>query len=83
MKKEQELFTALFDSYENTPSKSINLKEIRARIGGLVKEQLTFAESKVQDMPIDLQNGDFTAFTADLEFNNIKFVQVLKIRRSL
>lgn len=79
-KETRDLFTAIFDTYENEPVSAIKLKEIRTRFGGEVKQTLTFEEDKVENMPKALGEGDFAPFVADLEFNNVKFIDLFSVR---
>ena len=67
-------------AYEENPVKTINLKEIRTRFGGEVKPTLTFAEDKVENFPTTLKDGDFAPFVADLEFQNVKFIDMFSVR---
>lgn len=76
----RELFTSFFDSYSDSPASSINLKEVRTRFGGVVREQLTFTESEVENMPTALQDGDFATFIADLQFKRVKFIDMFGVR---
>ena len=38
IKETRDMFTAIFDSYDSEQANSINLKEVRTRFGGVVKE---------------------------------------------
>lgn len=80
MQNQQDLFSAIFESYSDSPANSINLKEIRTRFGGVVKKQLTFEVSKVENMPTNLTEGEFAPFIANLEFKNVKFINVMQVR---
>jgi len=79
-KETRDLFTALLDTYETEPTSKIKLKEIRSRFGAEVKQTLTFEEAKVENMPKALRKGDYAPFMADLEFNNVKFVDMFSVR---
>ena len=76
----RDMFSAIFDSYEEEPVKAINLKEVRTRFGGEVKQTLTFEEAKVENFPSNLITGDFAPFVADLEFGNVKFIDMFSVR---
>lgn len=75
----RDMFTALFESYSEEPIKAIHLKEIMTRKGGLVKDQLTFDEEKVDNIPPRLKTGDYAAFVADLEFKNVQFLKIFNM----
>lgn len=84
-KETRDLFTALSAGYDNisddsTDRVSINLKEVRTRFGGVVKENLSFEEAKVENMPTSLNDGEYAAFVADLEFKNVKFLDMFGVR---
>lgn len=81
-KETRDLFTALSAGYDITSGDSINinLKEVRTRFGGVVKESLSFEEAKVENMPTSLNNGEYAAFVADLEFKNVKFLDMFGVR---
>ncbi|MEM6339478.1 MAG: hypothetical protein AAF673_06130, partial [Pseudomonadota bacterium] len=67
-KETRDMFTAIFDSYDSKQPNSINLKEVRTRFGGVVKENLSFEKDKVENMPKALRDGDYVPFVANLEF---------------
>ena len=80
IKETRDMFTAIFDSYDSEQPNSINLKEIRTRFGGVVKENLSFEKDKVENMPVDLTYGDYAPFIADLEFKRVKFLDMFSVR---
>ena len=79
-KETRDMFTAIFDSYDSEQANSINLKEVRTRFGGVVKENLSFEKDKVENMPVDLTYGDYASFIADLEFKRVKFLDMFSVR---
>lgn len=79
-KETRDMFTAIFDSYDSEVASSINLKEVRTRFGGVVKENLSFEKDKVENMPTALIEGDYAPFIADLEFKRVKFLDMFSVR---
>ncbi len=82
MKEPRKMFSAVFEKYDSETElakNSIQLFDIRSRKGGVIKDNLVFAEKEVAKMPKNLSHGDYVAFLADLEFKNVQFLNVYEL----
>jgi hypothetical protein len=82
MKETRELFSAIFEKYDNSscPTKSKTyFIDIRSREGGVVKKHLIFDEQISSTIPKELSLGDYVSFLADIEFKNVKFLNILEL----
>ena len=82
MKETRELFSAIFEKYDNssclTKTKTYFI-DVRSREGGVVKKQLIFDEQISSTIPKELSLGDYVAFLADIEFKNVQFLNIFKL----
>ena len=82
MKETRELFSAIFEKYDNssctTKSKTYFI-DVRSREGGVVKKRLIFDEQISSTIPKELSLGDYVSFLADIEFKNVKFLNILEL----
>ena len=82
MKEPREMFSAVFEKYDNAPclSKSkTHFSDVRSREGGLVKKYLVFNEEVSSTIPKELSLGEYVAFLADIEFKNVRFLNILEL----
>ena len=82
MKEPREMFSAICEKYDSEAElakNSIQLFDIRSRKGGVIKDNLVFAEKEVAKMPKNLSHGDYVAFLANLEFKNVQFLNVYEL----
>jgi hypothetical protein len=82
MKETRELFSAIFEKYDNSscPTKSKTyFIDVRSREGGVVKKHLIFDEQISSTIPKELSLGDYVSFLADIEFKNVKFLNILEL----
>ena len=82
MKETRELFSAIFEKYDNSscPTKTKTyFIDVRSREGGVVKKQLVFDEQIYSTIPKELSLGDYVSFLADIEFKNVKFLNILEL----
>ena len=82
MKETRELFSAIFEKYENssclTKTKTYFI-DVRSREGGVVKKHLVFDEQISSNIPKKLNLGEYVAFLADIEFKNVQFLNILEL----
>jgi len=82
MKKTRELFSAIFEKYDNfscpTKTKTYFI-DVRSREGGVVKNQLIFDEQISLIIPKELRLGEYVAFLADIEFRNVHFLNIFEL----
>lgn len=82
MKETRELFSAIFEKYENssclTKTKTYFI-DVRSREGGVVKNHLVFDEQISSTIPKELRLGDYVAFLADIEFKNVQFLNIFEL----
>ena len=82
MKETRELFSAIFEKYDNSscPTKTKTyFIDVRSREGGVVKKYLIFDEQISSTIPKKLSLGEYVAFLADLEFKNVQFLNVYEL----
>jgi hypothetical protein len=80
MKETRELFSAIFEKYDNvsSPTKTKTyFIDVRSREGGVVKKHLIFDEQISSTIPKKLTLGECVPFLADIEFKNVQFMNVL------
>jgi hypothetical protein len=85
-KEPREMFSAIFEKYDSEAElakNSIQLFDIKSRKGGVIKDNLVFAEKEVAKMPKNLSRGDYVAFLTDLEFRNVEFMSIFEVGGSL
>ena len=77
---DKELYTAIFDHLiedVETKNKTVYLKDVRHRLGGLIKDNLVFTEKSASKVigafAPHLSSGEYIAFLADIEFKNVEF----------
>ena len=72
----RQMFSAIFEKYE--PSSAVGNKahffDVRVREGGVIKKHLVFDDEV--DVPTDYSLGDYVAFLADVEFENVEFMNI-------
>jgi hypothetical protein len=82
MKETRELFSAIFEKYDNAscPTKTKTyFIDVRSREGGVVKKYLIFDEQISSTIPKKLTLGEYVAFLADIEFKNVQFLNVYEL----
>ena len=82
MKETRELFSAIFEKYDNSSSPTKTKTcfiDVRSREGGVVKKYLVFDEQISSTIPKELSLGDYVSFLADIEFKNVKFLDILEL----
>ena len=82
MKETRELFSAIFEKYDNSsfPTKTKTyFIDVRSREGGVVKKYLIFDELIFTTIPKELSLGDYVAFLADIEFKNVQFLNIFEL----
>ncbi len=82
MKETRELFSAIFEKYDNSscPTKTKTyFIDVRSREGGVVKKFLIFDDQICSTIPKELILGDYVAFLADIEFKNIQFLNIFEL----
>jgi len=75
-KETRDFFSSVFESYGDSSTKTIILKEVRTRFGGVVKESLTFTELEVENIPASFKDGDYVPFVANLRFDDVSFLDM-------
>lgn len=82
MKETRELFSAIFEKYDNssclTKTKTYFI-DVRSREGGVVKKHLVFDEQISSTIPKKLTLGEYVAFLADIEFRDVQFLNILEL----
>ena len=74
----RELYTAIFKNYADEldiPNSSTHFEDVRNRMGGVIKKELTFDKENSVTMPLTKPEG-YASFLADIEFKNVRFLQV-------
>ena len=85
MKETRELFSAIFEKYDNSsyPTKTKTKTyfiDVRSREGGVVKKHLIIFDEQISStIPKELSLGDYVAFLADIEFKNVQFLNILEL----
>ena len=82
MKETIELFSAIFEKYDNStfPTKTKTyFIDVRSREKGVVKKHLIFNEQISSTIPKELSLGDYVAFLADIEFKNVQFLNIFEL----
>jgi hypothetical protein len=82
MKETRELFSAIFEKYDNvsSPTKTKTyFIDVRSREGGVVKKHLIFDEQISSTIPKKLSLGEYVAFLADIEFKNVQFLNIFEL----
>ena len=82
MKETRELFSAVFEKYDDPfcPSKSKTyFSDVRSREGGVVKKYLVFDEQISSTIPKELSLGDYVSFLANIEFKNVQFLNIFEL----
>ena len=82
MKEKREMFSAVFEKYDNTSCSSkrrTHFSDVRSREGGVVKKYLVFDEEVSKTIPKELSLGEYVAFLADIEFKNVQFLNILEL----
>ncbi|MEA0971638.1 hypothetical protein Megvenef_01622 [Candidatus Megaera venefica] len=82
MKEPREMFSAVFEKYDNASQMSkrkTHFSDVRSREGGVVKKYLVFDEQISSTIPKELSLGEYVAFLADLEFKNVQFLNVYEL----
>jgi len=82
MKETRELFSAIFEKYDNSscPTKTkAYFIDVRSREGGVVKKYLIFDEQISSTIPKELSLDEYVAFLADIEFKNVQFLNILEL----
>ena len=82
MKETRELFSAIFEKYDNvsSPTKTKTyFIDVRSREGGVVKKYLIFDEQISSTIPKELSLGEYVVFLADIKFKNVKFLNILEL----
>ena len=82
MKETRELFSAIFEKYDNAsyPTKTKTyFIDVRSREGGVVKKHLVFDEQISSIIPKKLTLGEYVAFSADIEFKNVQFLNIFEL----
>ena len=82
MKETRELFSAIFEKYDNAscPTKTKTyFIDVRSREGGVVKKRLVFDVQISSTIPKELCLGEYVAFLADIEFKNIQFLNIFEL----
>ena len=82
MKEPREMFSAVFEKYDTAScaSKSkTHFSDVRSREGGVVKRHLIFDEEISSTIPKELSLGEYVAFLADIEFKNVRFLNILEL----
>jgi len=82
MKKTRELFSAIFEKYDNAscPTKTKTyFIDVRSREGGVVKKRLVFDVQISSTIPEKLSLGEYVAFLADIEFKNVQFLNIFEL----
>jgi hypothetical protein len=82
MKETRELFSAIFEKYDNSSSPTKTKTcfiDVRSREGGVVKKYLVFDELISSTIPKELILGEFVAFLADIEFKNVQFLNIFEL----
>jgi hypothetical protein len=74
MKETRELFSAIFEKYDNAfcPTKTKTyFIDVRSREGGVVKKHLVFDEQISSTIPKELSLGEYVAFLNILELGGV------------
>ena len=82
MKETKELFSAIFEKYDNAscPTKTKTyFIDVRSREGGVVKKRLVFDVQISSTRPKELILGEYVAFLADIEFKNVQFLNIFEL----
>ena len=82
MKETRELFSAIFEKYDNSscPTKTKTyFIDVRSREGGVVKKHLVFDEQISSTISKELILGEYVAFLADIEFKNVQFLNIFEL----
>ena len=83
MKETRELFSAIFEKYDNStyPTKTKTyFIDVRSREGGVVKKHLIIFDEQISStIPKELSLGEYVAFLADIEFKNVQFLNILEL----
>ena len=82
MKETRELFSAIFEKYDNAscPTKTKTcFIDVRSREGGVVKKHLIFNVQISSTIPKKLSLGEYVAFLADIEFKNVQFLNIFEL----
>ena len=82
MKETRELFSAIFEKYDNSSSPTKTKTcfiDVRSREGGVVKKYLVFDEEVSKTIPKELSLDEYVAFLADIEFKNVQFLNVYEL----
>ena len=82
MKETKELFSAIFEKYDNAscPTKTKTyFIDVRSREGGVVKKRLVFDVQISSTIPNELSLGEYVAFLADIEFKNVQFLNIFEL----
>jgi hypothetical protein len=83
MKETRELFSAIFEKYDNVscPTKTKTyFIDVRSREGGVVKKHLIIFDEQISStIPKELSLGEYVAFLADIEFKNVQFLNILEL----
>jgi len=85
MKETRELFSAIFEKYDNSSSPTKTKTcfiDVRSREGGVVKKYLVFDEQISSTIPKELSLGEYVAFLADIEFKNVEFMNIFELSRA-
>ena len=82
MKETRELFSAIFEKYDNAscPTKTKTyFIGVRSREGGVVKKLIIFDEQISLTIQKELSLDDYVAFLADIEFKNVQFLNIFEL----
>ena len=82
MKDIREMFSAVFEKYDNTSElhkRKTHFSDVRSREGEVVKKYLVFDEEVSKTIPKELSLGEYVAFLADIEFKNVQFLNVYEL----
>lgn len=82
MKEPREMFSAVFEKYDNTSEphkRKTHFSDVRSREGGVVKKYLVFDEEVSKTIPKELSLDEYVAFLADIEFKNVQFLNVYEL----
>ena len=82
MKDVREMFSAVFEKYDNTSElhkRKTHFSDVRSREGGMVKKYLVFDEEVSKTIPKELSLGEYVAFLADIEFKNVQFLNIYEL----
>ena len=88
MSKPKEMFSGLFEKYNDstqlnsTQLNSMTIVDIRSRKGGLIMDNLILENSEILKIPQNLRHGHYVAFLANLEFNNIEFMNIFDLGKT-